>query len=198
MFRRRNKVQAFNRLRSMLWPQIGWRRTGKYVFHRLMRLPGTAHSVAAGFACGVALSFTPFVGFHFALAALLAWIIGANVIASAIGTIIGNPWTFPIIWLAIYRLGILILGWEIAETLPAGITFTYIVDHPFAVLLPMTVGGIPLSALAWILSYWPVRRLVTKYQQLRRRSRARRRKRRGDAVYVESSSQATGRRVGGN
>ncbi len=190
MFRRRKKTPLYDRVRGFVWPHIGWRRTGTYMYHRLMRLPGSAHSVAAGFACGVALSFTPFVGFHFVLAALLAWIIGANVIASAVGTIVGNPWTFPIIWLAIYRLGSLILGWEVAETLPEGFTFTYIVDHPFAVLLPMTVGGIPLSVLAWILAYWPMRNFVAKYKRLRRRRRARIRKRRSEAAREEAASLA--------
>jgi hypothetical protein len=167
------------------------------MYHRLMRLPGTSHSIAAGFACGVALSFTPFVGFHFALAALLAWIIGGNVIASAIGTIVGNPWTFPFIWLAIYRLGSRILGWEPAEALAGGFTFAHIVDHPFAVLLPMTVGGIPLSAMAWIVSYWPTRRFVAKYKEMRRHRQARRRKRRAAAARAEVALQTTAESEGG-
>ena len=29
---------------------------------------------------------------------------------SAIGTAVGNPWTFPFIWAAIYRTGAFILG----------------------------------------------------------------------------------------
>jgi hypothetical protein len=35
---------------------------------------------------------------HFVLSALLAYIARANIIASAIGTVVGNPWTFPFIW----------------------------------------------------------------------------------------------------
>lgn len=197
MFKRRKQLAMHHRMRGFIWPHIGWHRAGRYAYHRLMRLPGSAHSIAAGFACGVALSFTPFVGFHFALAALLAWIIGANVVASAIGTIVGNPWTFPIIWLAIYRLGSLILGWEPAEALPEGFTFAYIVDHPFAVLLPMTVGGIPISALAWIVSYWPLRQFVAKYKKMRRRGRARRRKKRIEAAQAKATLQTTAEKEGG-
>ena len=75
---------------------------GKKVLIRLKRLQGTPYSIATGFACGVAISFTPFIGFHMILAALTAWLIRGNIIASAIGTIVGNPWTFPFIWLAVF------------------------------------------------------------------------------------------------
>ena len=48
-----------------------------------------------GFACGAAVSFTPFIGFHSALAALLAWSIGGNILASAIGTAVGHGLPVP-------------------------------------------------------------------------------------------------------
>ena len=36
--------------------------------------------------------------FHILLAMLLALLIRGNLIASGIGTVVGNPWTFPLIW----------------------------------------------------------------------------------------------------
>ena len=54
----------------MLWPRRGWTRMALYIQHRLGRLPGTPYRIAAGFACGAAISFTPFLGLHFVLAAL--------------------------------------------------------------------------------------------------------------------------------
>ena len=53
--------------------------------HRIKRLPGTPQSIAAGVACGVAASFTPFIGLHFVLAALFAWLVGG------VGYISGLP-----------------------------------------------------------------------------------------------------------
>ncbi len=100
--------------------------------------------------------------------------IGGSIIASAIGTAAGNPWTFPIIWIGIYRLGAMILGWDVSETLPDGLTLTYIVDNPTAVLLPMAVGGVPAALVAWSVTYWPVLSIVTKYRELRRRRMAKR------------------------
>ena len=56
--------------------------------------------VAAGVAAGAFTSFTPFMGLHFLFAALFAWAIRGNLLASALGTFVGNPLTFPFIWAA--------------------------------------------------------------------------------------------------
>ena len=91
MFRRRNKPSLTTRLRNMIWPEGGWKRYGQYILMRLNRLKGTPQEIAAGVACGVAISFTPFVGFHFVLAAITAWLVRGNILASALGTAAGNP-----------------------------------------------------------------------------------------------------------
>lgn len=107
---KRNNRTMLAKLRGFFWPHIGWRRAAKYLGHRIARLPGTPYSIAAGFACGAAVSFTPFFGLHFLFAALLALALRANVLASAFGTIVGNPWTFPLIYAAAHPLGQAILG----------------------------------------------------------------------------------------
>jgi uncharacterized protein (DUF2062 family) len=168
MFRRLRRPSFPQRLAWVLWPRTGWRRAGVYLAHRLRRLPGTPHSIAAGFAWGAAISFTPFLGLHFLFGAAGAWLMGGNLFASAVGTVVGNPWTFPLIWLASYRLGAFVLGQDGEATLPENLSMAYIFDNPEAVLLPMTLGGVPMAVLAWFVSYWIVRRAVDRYQQMRR------------------------------
>ena len=112
IFRRRQPRTTSQKARELVWPSAGWRRAGKYFWYRIVRMPGTPYSIAAGLACGVAVSFTPFLGIHFILAAIFAWIIRANLLASAIGTAAGNPYSFPFIWVLVYNVGIVILGWE--------------------------------------------------------------------------------------
>ena len=53
---------------------MGFVRMIKYFGHRVGRLPGTPYSISAGFAFGVAFSFTPFLGFHIAFAIGFAWV----------------------------------------------------------------------------------------------------------------------------
>jgi len=170
MFKRRIPLPFHQRAGSFLWPSGGWRRSGAYVAHRLRRLPGTPYRIAAGFASGAAISFTPFIGLHFVLAAALALAVRGNVIAAAIGTVVGNPWTFPFIWLWIYSLGRWVLGYRHAETvLPAHFSFQHIFESPFEVLLPMIVGGIPTAVVAWFVFFWPLQRTVAEYQKVRKR-----------------------------
>jgi uncharacterized protein (DUF2062 family) len=110
LFRRRDRLPLRARVSGLLWPRSGFRRAATYVGYRLLRLPGTPYSIAGGFAWGAAVSFTPFIGLHFFLAALFAWATRCSLIASAIGTAIGNPWTFPLIWAWIYACGGWLLG----------------------------------------------------------------------------------------
>ena len=112
MFRRRQPKTLKHRMRDYVWPRIGLRRAWRYLMHRMLRIDDTSYGIAAGLACGVAVSFTPFVGFHFVLAALLAWMIRANIIASALGTLVGNPWTLPFFYVFTYEVGKRILGAE--------------------------------------------------------------------------------------
>ena len=106
MFRRRHPRRWWLQARSYLWPHIGWDRAFRFRFHRVARLPATAHGIAAGFASGAAVSFIPLMGFHLLLAAILALATRGSVVASALGTIVGNPWTFPLIWVWTYNVGV--------------------------------------------------------------------------------------------
>lgn len=169
MFKRRHPLPILKRAGGWLWPRIGWRRSGAYVAHRLRRLPGTPYRVAAGFASGAAISFTPFIGLHFVLAALLALLIRGNVVAAAIGTVVGNPWTFPLIWLWIYTLGNWILGGPGLTALPDNLSFHHFIESPLRVFLPMVVGGIPTAIVAWFVFFWPLQSTIAEYQKARRR-----------------------------
>ncbi len=189
------------RLREFLWPRSGWERSAKYVFHRVARLPGTPHAIAGGFACGAAISFTPFVGLHIVLAALLAWSIRANIISSAIGTVVGNPWTFPFIWVWIYELGhwmgvgtgghasenldfISLFGKMLEAVLRLNAGYLFETAWP-VFFLPMLAGGIPTALVMWIAFYVPLKPVVESYQR-RRQARRERRQRRRQAKEMES------------
>ena len=110
MFRRRRPLGWLHYCRELFWPKAGWRRVVLYLKHRVFRLRASSYSIAVGFSCGVAMSFTPLVGLHFLIAALLSWPLRGNIIAAALGTMIGNPITFPIMWGASYQLGVMMLG----------------------------------------------------------------------------------------
>lgn len=195
LFRRRHKRHLFRHFREMLWPSAGWSRTMSYVGYRLKRLPGSPYSIAAGFACGAAISFTPLIGAHFAVGMLIAWLIGANVIAAGIGTVVGNPWTFPFIWYWTYRLGTMILGVD-DELGSDAFSIARIWDDPVhqlgPILIPMTVGSIPTFIVTWVIVYIPLRGIVAGYQNQRRhRIERRARERAGISQVPDKSSESS-------
>ena len=174
VFRRRRRRSILARLVELLWPRMGWRRAGKYYGFRIKRLPGTPYSIACGFALGAAVSFTPFIGLHFLLAAFLAWGLRANLLASAIGTAIGNPWTFPGIWFGVLWLGSKILGREMPELSFSDLSLTMIFDHFSTIGVPMIIGGIPAGLVTWVIFYIPIHRAIANYQHHRHTSRIKR------------------------
>jgi hypothetical protein len=169
MFGRRNPIPVHHRVRSIVWPKAGWRRASRYMAHRVRRLPGTPYRIAAGVASGAAVSFTPFIGLHFVAAALLSLLLRGNVVASAIGTAVGNPWTFPFIWTWIYTLGQWLMGADAASDFPATLDLDYIFERPLDVLWPMTLGALPTAVVVWIAIFWPVRGAIAEYQHVRHR-----------------------------
>lgn len=173
------------RLRDMVWPRMGLRRYGAYLRKRILRLQATPHAIGAGVASGAAVSMLPLIGLHFLLGFVLAFVTRGNMIAAAIGTAWGNPFTFPVFFSASYALGSLILGGPAggetaqaaAEQLDAGLF-----SGGFAAAWPafktMFVGGLPLAVLVYGGFYLAVRWTVTRYRAARRARQAERRARR--------------------
>lgn len=168
----------WRKIQQFFWPRMGWRRYSTYLRHKLVRMPGSSYSIAAGFASGAAMSMTPLMGFHFLLSALLAWIVRGNILASAIGTVVGNPWTFPVIWLSSYKIGCRMLGIPPQEGRFTGHTVAHIMQNPWEaispLLTPMMVGSIPMAIVMFIVAYWPVAAVVDHYRKRRQESRHRR------------------------
>ena len=187
MFGRRQRLAWTGWLGRIFWPRTGWRRAGAYFNHRVRRLPGSPYSIAVGVACGVAVSFTPLIGLHFLIAVILAWLLGGSLTASALGTAVGNPWTFPLIWIASYRLGSWVLGFDTDAALPDGLTMAYFRDNFLAVFLPMLIGGLLLAVVAWLSTFWLVRRAVSRYQLIRL-SRIRRRAERSAVAQIKEAA----------
>ena len=69
IFRRRRRPSFLARMRETMMPRKGIWRGFDYINKRMRRLPDSPHRIALGFACGVFVSFSPFFGFHFFLAA---------------------------------------------------------------------------------------------------------------------------------
>jgi hypothetical protein len=171
LFRRREAESLLERMRVHLWPRRSWSRSSRYVVYRLRRLSDTPHAVALGFAIGVFTAATPFLGTHMVMAALLAWVIGGSVVAALLGTFVGNPLTYPLLWYSTYEVGNLMLRGELDQKsidLSGGI-FQKSLEQLWPILKPMTLGSVPVGLALAALSYVLVRPMVDAYKHRRRR-----------------------------
>jgi uncharacterized protein (DUF2062 family) len=163
------------RIRGWLWPHIGWRRAGRYLLHRLHRLPGTPHSIAAGLGAGIAMAFLPLIGLHTVGALALCWMVRGNYLAAVIGSLIGNPWTLPFMLASAYRLGCYLLGVPVLGLDSLAEPSWRAIRHDlWLVFWPMLVGAIPLGVAGGLASYAVLLPLVARLQQHRRQRIGRR------------------------
>ena len=150
-------------------------RTRKYISISIRRMKGSPHELALGLASGIAVSFTPFIGFHALLAIFFSWIIGGSMAAAIIGTLFGNPWTFPLFWYLSYEVGQFLYQGSINYedfsfnnikneittllTILKNIVLSLNIEEikknilKLKVIPIMTIGAIPLVILSWTISY---------------------------------------------
>ena len=193
IFKRRDPASLKHRVREFLSPRKGFWRGWDYIGKRIRRLPDSPHRIALGFACGALASFTPFFGFHFFVAAGLAWLVRGNILSSLFGTIVGNPFTFPLIsgislWLGRWIMGrdggssgaeqVLDAAWGAFVSMWGTVKswFGYgpsMLDGFLAfldeVFLPYLIGGLLPGLLCALLSYVVLGPVVAAYQDRRRK-----------------------------
>lgn len=192
VFKRRTKRTVLQWIGQGFWPTGGWSRAAQYINHRLRRLPDAPQRIARGIFAGIFISFTPLFGLHFFGAALLAWVMRGNILASLIATVVGNPITFPFIATLAVELGNWILGLG-GEMTPLQIAAAFgqagvelyanfqsiFTDQPAQwgrlhrffdrVYLPYLVGGILPGIVAGLIGYYLSLPVLAAYQKLRKK-----------------------------
>ena len=164
---------------AAVWPKMGWRRAYRYLLFRVGRLPGSGSAIAGGFAWGAAMSFTPFIGLHIIMSAFGAWVSRCSIVAAVLGTIVGNPWTFPFIWIWLYKAGVFMgfgqkgidaeamdfsgLFGNITDAALSG-EWSYIVVNAWPVLKPMLMASIPTASIVWVIFFLLLKPIIERYK----------------------------------
>ena len=154
----KNKSKSFKNL----FP-INLKRASLFYFLKLVRVKDSQDKLAIGFACGSMVSFTPFIGFHFFLAIIFAYILRGNIVASLIGTFIGNPFTFPFIWIFLYKIGNMFFKND--QNFSLELTFQNLFDQSYDIIIPMLVGSLIVSIPIWLISYYTVKFLILSFKK---------------------------------
>lgn len=122
------------------------RRLGDRLFASELWQP-SRRRLAAGLAVGAFFALMP-APFQMLAAGLIAYITRVNVPAAIAATWISNPFTMPFFIYAQYRLGCLILGYQMSDA-PSSDLLTVLKHAP----VPFLVGAFPAGAILAILIY---------------------------------------------
>ena len=187
-FGRRNKKKDFLNLRNIFNNLLNFSRTRKYISLSIKRMRASPNELALGLACGIAISFTPFIGLHALLSIFFAWVVRGSMAAALIGTLVGNPWTFPFIWFLTYEMGNLFYFYfldienqislseikreislllSVIKNIVIYDNFEEIKQNIFSLrLIPMmTIGSIPFVLISWFLSYLILLNIIKSYKK---------------------------------
>ena len=162
----------------------------------LLELMGRAEKperVAAAVALGVGVGLSPFIGFHFILAILLAVLLRLNKFDTVLGSFAGNPWTLPAVYAMGYRLGRAVLGFPPARVPP--LQWERILHHDFWLsfrgpafgprLASFLAGTTILAVAAGTSTYLLARGFLKLYHRRHPRVAARAARRREMASHAE-------------
>src|SRR5262249_31460922 len=131
----------------------------KAAFTRLLNLDDPPERTALAFAIGTAIAFSPLLGLHTILAAIISIVWRLNKVAIFTGSYLNNPWTLTPIVAISWGIGRLIIGSppvelpEVTAGALATAAFWQSIAAEWRQLLPFAVGGCILSITTSLVSY---------------------------------------------
>ena len=130
--------------------------------NRVKNFSGDPHFVAMGMAIGVFVAATPTMPFQTAIAIALAYVLRSSKAAAAIGVWLSNPITFPVFYLASYKLGTLFFG--ISASYEAGGKPVHILKLGADITIAALTGGIVIGLCLATATYFITRKIYTKFR----------------------------------
>ena len=144
--------------------RIALKQRTRQIWQKLSRLNATPDQIAAGFSIGIFASFIPLNPSPIIAAIVAAWLLRRNVMAAVAGaaaSILYIP-LLPLIWLAEYQLGKLILPVKHPVTLDQARLWD-VLQKGWDVYAAMLVGSIIIATPVTLLTYLVIKRLAARW-----------------------------------
>ena len=134
------------------------------IWQKLKHLNATPDQIASGFCIGIFAGFLPLNPSPTITAIVLAWLLKRNVMAAVAGAVISILYLplLPLIWLAEFRLGKLILPVQHPLTLDQARLWD-VLQKGWDVYAAMFIGSILIAIPITLLTYWVVKRLAERW-----------------------------------
>ena len=132
-----------------------WMAPVKKAYHRFLKIRGNPNEIALGFALGLFVGMTPFMGLHTAIAVPLAALFKWNKFSAAFAVWISNPFTAPIIYGMTYYIGakvLLVQNSRLPSEFNLEALFETLRNAPDIIgilLVGGVVAGFPLAAIGY-------------------------------------------------
>ncbi len=140
----------------------------KNAYHRFVKIRGNPKEIALGFALGIFVGMSPYMGFHMAIAVFFASVLKWNKISAATAVWISNPLTAPIIYPATYYMGSKIITLKICYSFPRHFNLDaliVIIKQTPEIFLTLTVGGVVLGIPLAVVGYYLSLAAIVKYRK---------------------------------
>lgn len=177
------------------------RRRGLRILLDLMGRQESPERVAAAVALGVGIGLSPFIGFHFIMAIVLASILRLSRLDTVLGSLVGNPWTLPPFFAVGYRVGRALLGYNTTRVPP--LQWERILHQDFWIafrgpgfrprLMSFLVGTSLLAVILALAAYWLMLGALRLYHRRYPRvaARAARRREKSEAALREATESSS-------
>jgi uncharacterized protein (DUF2062 family) len=137
----------------------------KLIYYRFVRLRGTPEQISLGLSLGIFVGMTPFLGAHTVIAVALASLFKWSKITAAIGVMITNPFTAPLIYPVTYKLGAMVTAFsnpsQWSRIFEPGGVIGLMKSSPI-IVIDLIVGGViiglPLSFVSYYIAMYAVSR----------------------------------------
>ena len=151
--------------------RITLRQRIREMWQKLRHLKATPDQIATGFSIGIVAGFLPLNPSPTITAIAVAWLVKRNVMAAVAGAVISILYIplLPLIWLAEYRLGKLILPVRHPLTLDRARLWD-VLQKGWDVYAAMFVGSIIIAAPVTLLTYLIVKRLAERWARQKNES----------------------------
>ncbi len=117
---------------------------------RIYRIRDFPESVSIGLAWGISISFTPLLGLHLIICYLGTIAMRGNIIAATVGSVVGNPWTFPFFFYVAYKIGIIFFYSPLDHY---EFKISFLIENFNELFFPTLLGSLPIAIIIWFITF---------------------------------------------
>lgn len=145
-----------------------WTAPLRKAYYRFLKIRGNPREIALGFALGIFVGMSPFMGLHTAIAVPLAALFKWNKFSAALAVWVSNPLSAPVIYSVTYYTGARVLFIEDGYKLP--LTFDleallYTLRSAPEIVGILLVGGVVIGLPLAALGYYFALKTIVEYRE---------------------------------